>query len=53
MKKEITGEEYEKNYYAFKYGYLTQEDWQEFCFEVLLQIMEQNSEILKRLKERN
>lgn len=54
MKKEITEEEYKNKYLQFKYGYpkeITEEEWQEFCFEVLLQLMEQNKEILIRLKE--
>lgn len=54
MREKITEEEYKNKYLQFKYGYpkeITEEEWQEFCFEVLLQIMEDNKEILKRLKE--
>ena len=54
MREEITAEEYQDKYYTLKYGYpeTTQEEWQEFCFELLLQIMKDNKEILIRLKER-
>ena len=30
----------------------SEEEWKEFCFELLLQLMKQNKEILERLKER-
>lgn len=55
MKERITAEEYQDKYWQLKYGYpaTTQEEWREFCFELLLQIMKDNEEVLKRLKERD
>ena len=52
-RERITAEEYQAKYLELKHGYpaATFEEWREFCFELLLQIMEDNKEILKRLKE--
>ena len=54
MRERITDEEYEEKYLILKNGYPqgTYEEWRDFCFELLFQIMEDNKEILKRLKER-
>lgn len=54
MRERITDEEYETKYLELKDGYPagTYEEWRDFCFELLLQIMKDNNEILKRLKER-
>lgn len=48
-------DEYKAKYLQLKYGYpaTTHEEWRDFCFELLLQIMEDNKEILERLKERD
>ena len=45
---------YKAKYLKLKYGIpeATEEEWKEFCFELLLQLMKQNKEILERLKER-
>lgn len=54
MREKLTAEQYEDRYWQLRYNYptaTTQEEWQEFCFELLLQIIEDNKEILKRLKE--
>lgn len=36
----------------FMNGEITVEQWQEFCFEVLCEIMEENKDVLIRLKNR-
>lgn len=55
MRKELKENEYKAKYLELKYGVpeTTEEEWKEFCFELLLQLMEQNAEILERLKERD
>lgn len=55
MRERIMEDEYKAKYLELKYGYptTTVEEWREFCFELLLQLMEQNKEILERLRERD
>ena len=55
MREELKENEYKAKYLELKYGVpeTTEEEWKEFCFELLLQLMEQNKEILERLKKRN
>jgi phosphoserine phosphatase len=55
MREKIDENEYKAKYLELKYGVpeTTEEEWRDFCFELLLQLMEQNKDILKRLKERD
>ena len=55
MRERIDENEYKAKYLELKYGVpeTTEEEWKDFCFELLLQLMEQNKEILVRLKERD
>jgi hypothetical protein len=41
-----------ETYQQFQNGKITLEEWQAFCFEVLCEIMEQNKDVLVRLKNR-
>ena len=55
MRERIDENEYKAKYLELKYGVpeTTEEEWKDFCFELLLQLMEQNKEILERLKEKD
>ena len=55
MRERIDENEYKAKYLELKYGVpeTTEEEWKDFCFELLLQLMEQNKDILERLKERD
>ena len=55
MRERINENEYKAKYLELKYGVpeTTEEEWKDFCFELLLQLMEQNKDILERLKERD
>ena len=43
---------YNETRQQFMNGEITLEQWQEFCFEVLGEIMEENKDVLIRLKNR-
>mgnify|MGYP001174631348 CR=1 FL=1 len=43
---------YNETRQRFENGEITLEQWQEFCFEVLCEIMEDNKDVLIRLKNR-
>ena len=53
MREVMDENEYKAKYLQLKYRNpaTTPEEWQEFCFELLEQLMEQNEDVLKRLKE--
>lgn len=56
MRERLVEDEYKAKYLQLKYAWpeeTTQEEWREFHFELLLHLMEQNKEILERLKERD
>ena len=45
-------ENYNETRQQFENGQITLEQWQAFCFEVLCEVMEQNKDVLVRLKNR-
>lgn len=45
-------EEYYKNYAAMLEGHFSEEGWYKFCESFLREIMEENKDVLVRLKER-
>ena len=53
MKKRIDETEYKAKYLELKYGVpeTTEEEWREFCFEILLELMKQNTDVLERMKK--
>ena len=53
MRERIDENEYKAKYLELKYGVpeTTGEEWREFCFEILIEIMKQNAEILERMKK--
>ena len=55
MREKLVEDEYKAKYLQLKYSdpEATAQEWQEFHFELLLHLMEQNKEILEKLKERN
>ena len=44
--------EYYRNYNAFNNDHMTEEQWKTFCTDFLYDLMEQNKDILERLKNR-
>ena len=55
MRERLVEDEYKTKYLKLKYSdsEATTQEWQEFHFELLSHLMEQNKEILERLKERD
>lgn len=53
MRERIDENEHKAKYLELKYAALetTEEEWKEFCFEVLFELMKQNAEILERMKK--
>ena len=43
-------ENYEYNLHKMRTGEMSQEDWQDYCFSLLIQLMEDNCDVLVRLK---
>jgi hypothetical protein len=53
MRERIDENEYKAKYLKLKYGdpETTEEEWREFCFEILLELMKQNADVLERMKK--
>jgi hypothetical protein len=53
MRERIDENEYKAKYLKLKYGdpETTAEEWREFCFEILLELMKQNADVLERMKK--
>jgi hypothetical protein len=53
MKERIDENEYKAKYLELKYGVpeTTEEEWRDFCFEILLELMKQNADVLERMKK--
>lgn len=45
-------QEYYRNYNALHNGHITEEQWKNYCNDFLYDIMEQNKDVLERLKDR-
>lgn len=50
MKNKITYSNYQKMWNAFKGGIIDEEGWREFCDMYLIQILEENKDVMVRLK---
>jgi len=48
----INTKQYDEMWQKFQEGLITQEAWTEFCNKVLAQILDRNSDVLVRLKNR-
>ena len=53
MRERIDENEYKAKYLELKYGVpeTTEEEWRDFCFEILLELMKQNADVLERMKK--
>jgi hypothetical protein len=53
MRERIDENEYKAKYLKLKYRdpETTEEEWREFCFEILLELMKQNADVLERMKK--
>ena len=53
MRERIDENEYKAKYLKLKYGVpeTTAEEWREFYFEILLELMKQNADVLERMKK--
>lgn len=53
MRERMVEDEYKAKYLQLKYGVpeTTEEEWREFCFEILLELMKQNVDVLERMKK--
>ena len=52
MKDKITRAEYEKMWHALKDGTVTEKEWQLFCQDLFDQTLEENKDVMVRLKNR-
>lgn len=48
----ITHEEYQKMWFALHEGRITEEEWRVFCEVLFEQILEENKDVMVRLKNR-
>ena len=42
--------EYKQKYKDFKKGKISRKEWENYCMEILEQLMKENQEVLQRLK---
>ena len=52
MKNKITHDEYQKAWFALHEGIITEEEWREFCDILFVQILDENKDVMVRLKNR-
>ena len=50
MKNKITREEYQKMWFALQDGIITEQEWRVFCDAVFAQTLEENKDVMVRLK---
>ena len=48
----ITYEEYQRMWFALQYGIINEQEWREFCDAVFAQTLEENKDVMVRLKNR-
>lgn len=41
---------YEKNLQNVRNGFMTEKEWKDYCYSILIQLMEENADVLLRLK---
>ena len=52
MKDKITRAEYQKMLFALNDGIITEEEWRVFCDALFAQTLEENKDVMVRLKNR-
>jgi len=52
MDTKITHEEYQKMWFALNDGIITEEEWRVFCDALFAQTLEENKDVMVRLKNR-
>jgi hypothetical protein len=52
MNTKITHEEYQKMWFALHEGIITEEEWRVFCDFLFAQTLEENKDVMVRLKNR-
>lgn len=52
MENKITHDEYQKAWFALHEGIITEEEWREFCDILFVQILDENKDVMVRLKNR-
>ena len=52
MKDKITRAEYQKMWFALNDGIITEEEWLVFCDALFAQTLEENKDVMVRLKNR-
>ena len=52
MDTKITHEEYQKMWYALNDGIITEQEWRVFCDALFAQVLEENKDVMIRLKNR-
>ena len=52
MNNKITHEEYQKMWFALNDGIITEEEWRVFCAALFDQTLEDNKDVMVRLKNR-
>lgn len=52
MSNKITHEEYQKAWVDFREGIITEEEWRAFCDILFAQTLEENKDVMVRLKNR-
>jgi hypothetical protein len=52
MNNKITYEDYDLMWFDLREGRITEEDWREFCDALFAQTLEENKDVMVRLKNR-
>ena len=52
MENKITYEDYDRMWFDLEDGYITEAEWREFCDKVFKQMLEENKDVMIRLKNR-
>ena len=52
MNNKITHDEYQKAWFALHEGIITEEEWRAFCDILFAQTLEENKDVMVRLKNR-